>query len=304
MNESYILNSSSLPDYSIEQVDIAQKKIEKFMLHLKNFYDYDEVTLYTYDNISSNTDIRIIDDAIRFIHLAKPHDSSRIQIEIESFKRNLFASFNTVQVVCLTRHYDNHSVNHYLFISSYFKNDHFKIIIPMDFNHNVLSLLFLDVQSNWSFAGDPRKKYLYDNFHQYAEFLENVNGYNSVSLQSVCVVNFNVSLQSPILSNSPKNPTNSLSCERQAQLILKIIPNYSNNIEMQLLYNRKILKEATIENNSSNRPDVIPHLDKFIFPLAESFDLITKWDMKPELSFDFMSQDFEPYWLLKDMESI
>lgn len=309
MNERYILNSSNVSEYSVEQTRTAQKKTESFMKYLKDFYDYDEVTLYTYKNIDSNTDISIIDYAIRFIFMSKPLEKNRIEDEIKSFKTLLFETFKTIQVVCLTRHYDNHSVNHYLFISSYFQNGYFKIILPMDFNYNVLALSFFDVQFNWGFTGDPNKKYLYDNSHQYAEFVENVGENNSVSFQSVCAINFNVSYSNPILSNTPKNSLNTLNCFRQAQLVLKMIPDYSTDIEIKLLYNRKIIKNGAINNGVidnifSSSLKIIPELDKFIFPLAEEHDLIKHWTIEPELSPEFMSQDFEPYWLLKDMNAI
>lgn len=306
MKEGHVLKSTKNVDYISSQASIAEQKTERFLLHLKNQYDYDEVVLYTYNYIDEQTDISIINSAIDFIFSAYkllPEQTAK-----DEFKLALFKSSRSIQLIRLTRSYSRHLEYHYLFISTRFDDDEFKITIPVEFNYSSLlqiQLIALN-SSNVSLPLPHHYQYYqsYEDSHHYYEFKEkNELGY----FESIFEINVPFDDIAPVLKIVAKKNVDIFSVKRKAQILIKYYPTdlkfYSTfNMEMTIFKGKEIIKHSVIENARNYRVQDI--LNEFIFPLAEESESLTDWDIQPELTAKFMATDFKPYWLLKDMRDI
>jgi len=306
MKEGYILKSTESLDYSLPYKSIAEEQIKRFLLHLKNHYDYDEVILYTYNYIDDQTDISIIDNAVDFIFSAR-----KLLSELcakEQFKLSLFKSSKSIQLVKLTRSYSRHIEHHYLFISTYFDEDSFKITIPAEFNYcNLLQVNPIALKSSESSL--PLSHHYpyyptYENSHHYYDFKEkNDLGY----FESIFEINVAFDNIPPILKIVAKKDIETFTITRKAQILIKYYPTdlkyYSTfNMDMTLLKGKEVIKHIIKENVLNY--DVKDKIDEFIFPLAESIESLQELDLSPQLTAEFMSQDFEPYRLLIKMRDI
>lgn len=306
MKEGYVLKSTKNVDYTSSQVTIAEQKTERFLLYLKNHYDYDEVALYTYNHIDEKTDISIINSAIDFMF--KAYKILPEQVAKDDFKFELFKSSKSIQLVRLTRSYSRHVEYHYLFISTRFDEDAFKITIPAEFNYcGLLQMQLIALNaSNISLSVPQYYQYnpSYDDSHHYYEFKEkNDLGY----FEAIFEINVPFDDMAPILKLAVKKNADTFTVTRKAQILIKYYPTdlkfYSTfNMEMTILKGKEVIKHTVIEDARNYR--VQETLNEFIFPLAEASEDLEEWDIHPELTAKFMATDFKPYWLLKDMRDI
>lgn len=305
MKDGYKFKTIKNSDYNYLTMMTVNKKIENFMTYLKDSFDYDQVTLYTYDYINKDTDIRIIDEAINFILTAlyKEFDID----PFNEFKERLFSYSDSIQVVRLTRRYLRHEEHHYLFINSSFENNDVIITIPAEFNYIGLlkcNLIYLP-SSNHQFISMQRRKSLYDDCSHYIVFKENLkNGYY---FEVLCEINMFVNNFCPVLSYEAQQKNSEFETDRKAQLVIRRwIDTVDYRCEymctMQLIKANDVIKECNFKEDISVKFQLI--MDKFIFPLAESYELINSWELDPSLTAEFMSHDYESYWELKQMVEI
>jgi hypothetical protein len=301
MKEGHVFRSFTDTGDIYSQQILQNKTLENFLLYLKESLDYEQATIYIYDNITQNSKVDLVEKAINFILKARFKNNIDSD-QYSHFKDRLFNYSEVIQVVQLTRVYNRHKEYHYLFVSSYLDGDELNIIIPSELNE----CSFLGVPSiNIS---QYRKYPSYDDYNHFIEFKEDkVNNNRTHFLQSVCEINMEINYSSPILSSRLKTTYDAISYDRKAQVVLTLYPqDYEFNcdyvIDLSLIYKQKTIKRTVIEHRSVNDLDKI--IEKFIFPLAESYELINEWELDPELTAEFMSHDYESYWELKQMVEI
>lgn len=306
MKEGQVLKSTKNIDYVSSQASIAEQKTERFLLYLKNHYDYDEVALYTYNHIDNQTDISIINSAIDFIFSA--YNILSEQVSKDNFKFELFKSSKSIQLVRLTRSYSRHVEHHYLFVSSRFDDHEFKITIPVEFNYFELLQVRL-VGLNASNISLPLQQHyqhypLYEDSHHYYEFKEkNELGY----FESIFEINVPFNDVPPILKLFVKKKIGTFTVTRKAQILIRYYPTDLNffstfNMDMTILKGKEIIKHTVIEDAMNYH--VQEALNEFIFPLAEDVEDLVDWDIHPELTSKFMATDFKAFWELKAMVNI
>lgn len=285
--------------------------IENFMKYLKHFYNYDEVTLYTYEEQSKNFDSSIFESALDFIAQSKYVDY--LEDHRHLLKDSINNYFDVLRIVKLTQKYERNSVEHYLIIDIYSnKENEYKILIPNIFNVSNL----IDV--------NPIPMGLYELSHyqdlnMFIEFKENnivsedVFNVDNYCFETVLEINFEINQSPPILQNEYSTQRNGYGLtfsnyKRKAQVVLKHYPVDTNNkidylLDMKIIFGNKIIKHDCI-SSASVIVDVNKIIDKFIFPLAEDSDSIKHLNLEPEFTAEFMSQDFTDFWDLKMMVKI
>lgn len=306
MKEGHVFRSfADTGDVYSHQI-LQNKTLENFLLHLKESLDYEQAAIYIYDNITKDSKVDLVEKAINFILHARFKN-----VDVEqyiNFKNVLFNYSDVIQVVQLSRVYKRHKENHYLFVSSYLDGDELNIIIPAELNYYYLLGLPLINPSNLIIS-QYRQTPKYDDCNHFIEFKEHtVNNKKTLPfLQAVCEINMEINYTSPILSSRVKTTYDSVSYDRKAQVVLTLHPqDYKFNcdylIDLSLIYGQQTIKRISIDYSSVTDFDKI--IDKFIFPLAESYELINSWELDPSLTAEFMSHDYESYWELKQMVEI
>lgn len=287
---------------------LHNKTLENFLLYLKDSFDYEQAAIYIYDNISKNSKVDLVEKAINFILHARFKNFDDEQYDI--FKNTLFNYSDVVQVVQLTRVYNRHKEYHYLFVSSYLDGDELKIIIPVELNYPfLLGVPMINITSSDIISSHYRRTPKYDDCNHFIEFKEHkVNKKKTQpSFQAVCEINMEINYTSPILSSSFKTNYDPVSYNRKAQVVLILHPqDYEFNcdyiIDLSLIHKQQTIKRMSITHSSGNDFDKI--IEKFIFPLNETYDLVSEWGLDPELTEEFMSKDYDTYWQLKEMVEI
>lgn len=300
MKEGHVFRSFTDTGDIYSQQILQNKTLENFLLHLKESLDYEQAAIYIYDNITKSSKIDLIEKAVNFILHAR---FKNIDVDQYShFKDTLFNYSEVIQVVQLTRVYNRHKEYHYLFVSSYLDGDELNIIIPSELNQcSFLGVPSIDISQ---YLRSPT----YDDCNYFIEFKEHkVNSNITCFLQSVCEINMEINYSSPILTSRLKTTYDAISYDRKAQVVLTLYPqDYEFNcdyvIDLSLIYKQKTIKRTVIEH--SNRNDLYKIIEKFIFPLNESYTLIAEWELHPELTEEFMSKDYDTYWQLKEMVEI
>lgn len=308
MKEGHVFRSFTDTGNIYSHQVLQNKTLENFLSHLKTSLDYEQAAIYIYDNIQKDTNIELIRDAINFILHARFNIIDPEQY-IE-FKDLLFTYSDVIQVVQLTRVYKRHKEYHYLFVCSYFDGEELNIIIPVQLNYYSLLRVPL-VNIPFSHLGNyhVRPKPTYEDCNHFIEFKQRkVNAKQTIFLfQSVCEINMEVSEFSPILRNRLKTKYDSISYDRKAQVILILCPDDAEFqldyfLDLSLIIGQRVIKNNVITHNS--QLDLEKIIDKFIFPLNESYELISEWNLDPELTEEFMSKDYESFWQLKEMVQI
>lgn len=288
--------------------------IENFMKYLKNFCNYDEVTLYTYEKNDKEYESSIFDDALDFIGQSKYVDHS--DNHIDRLKSNINNYFDVLRIVKLTQRYERNSVDHYLIIDIYCnKENEYKIIMPTVFN--VSNLINVNPIPNRLYELSR-----YKDISMFTEFKEkntvstdsfigfNVDNY---CFENVLEINFEVNPSAPILQNESSTIHNGYGLtfsnyKRKAQVILKHYPVDTNNkidylLDMKIIFGNKLIKHDCI-SSAAIIVDVNKIIDKFIFPLVEDNESLKHLNLEPEFTFEFMSQDFTDFLNLKMMVTI
>lgn len=285
--------------------------IENFMKYLKHFYNYDEVTLYTYEKQSKSFDSSIFESALEFIGQSKYVDY--LENHCLDFKSSVNDYFDVLRIVKLTQKYERNSVDHYLIIDIYSnKENEYKILIPNVFNVSNL------IDAN----PIPRGLYElshYQDLNMFVEFKENnivsedVFNVDNYCFETVLEINFEINQSPPILQNEYSTQRNGYGLtfsnyKRKAQVVLKHYPVATNNkidylLDMKIIFGNKIIKHDCI-SSAFVIVDVNKIINKFIFPLAEDSESIKHLNLEPELTAEFMSQDFTDFWDLKMMVAI
>jgi hypothetical protein len=292
----------------------STQTIENFMKYLKYFYNYDEVTLYTYEKNDKKYESSIFDDALDFIGQSKY--VSHLDNHIDSLKSSINNYFDVLRIVKLTQKYERNSVDHYLIIDVYSnKENEYKILIPTVFN--VSNLINVNPIPNRIYELNQYKDII-----MFIEFKEkktvstdsfigfNVNNY---CFETVLEINFETNPSAPILQHEPSTIHNGYGLtfanyKRKAQFVLKHYPVVTNNkidylLDMKIIFGNKIIKHDCI-SSASVIVDINKIINKFIFPLAEDSESIKHLNLEPEFTAEFMSQDFTDFWDLKMMVAI
>lgn len=308
MKEGHVFRSFTDTGNVYSQQLLQNKTLENFLSHLKKSLDYEQAAIYVYDNLTKDADIELIRSAINFILHARFNIIDPEQYE--QFKTLLFTYSDVIQVVQLTRVYKRHKEHHYLFVCSYFEGEELSIVIPAQLNYYSLLRVPL-VNIPFSNLGNYHVRPIptYDDCNHFIEFKEHkVNAKQTIFFfQSVCEINMEVSDFSPILRNRLKSKYDSLSYDRKAQVILTLYPEdtefqFDYFLDLTLIIGQRIIKNNVITHNS--QIDLEKTIDKFIFPLNESYELVSEWDLDPALTEEFMSKDYESFWQLKEMVQI
>lgn len=262
-----------------------QTYIEIFLNHLKNEYDYDSVSLYTFQSPFDNYQLSVLDDAIQSIR----HMSD----QLEKYKKLILGYFDTVKIVKLTRMYEEHEESYYLIISTHFTTNEYNINLSAKFNNfNILN-----------FEGINNESMIY----HFEDFMTSLNfKINCVSklgqFESVLMVNSIINNNNLIYD---KKKYINISFNRKAQIIVKIIK--INEIEillsLELKVNKSVIKQCSLTINNKDL-NIYRLIERFIFPLNEDIELLNSWNIKPQLTYDFMNEDYSSFWDIKMMLEI
>lgn len=289
--------------------DIASQTTANFMNYLKDFYKYDEITLYTCEKNNKSYDLNVFEDALHFICLGIYGDYMKDQYA--HVKDRITNYFDILQIVKLTHNYERHSVSHYLIIDSYFNKDNeYKILIP----HNCNALNLLTIKAMTIKPIDLP----YDDFNMFFEFKEikhNQPTFNVSNFHFETVLELNLEVQSypPILKLEETKSHYGFKLSmghytRKAQLILRHYPETIDTEANYILDIKLILGDYLIKNETIKDiifvNDLNETIAKFIFPLAAHVDFINEQNLKPELTKEFMDQDFSDFWNLHLMSEI
>jgi hypothetical protein len=282
---------------------------ENFMQYLKEFYDYDEVSLHTCEKNNKEYDLNIFDDALHFICLSVYGDYMKDQYA--HFKNKITNYFDVLKIVKLTHNYERHSVSHYLIIDSYFnKENEYKIIIPHDCNAlNLLKIKAMTIKP----IDLP-----YEDFNMFFEFKEIKHklptfDVSNFYFETVLDINLEVQTYPPILKGEETKSHYGFKLSigdytRKAQIIIRHYPeNVANEdnyiLDIKLVLGDYLIKSETIKDIIFVN-DLNETIAKFIFPLAEHVDFLNEQNLKPELTKEFMDQDFSDFWNLHLMSQI
>ncbi len=305
MKEGHVFRSFTDTGNIYSQKILQNKTLENFLSHLKTSLDYEQVAIYIYDNITKDSNVDLIENALHFILNARFKTFDTEQYEV--LKDTLFSYSDVVQVVQLTRVYKRHKEYHYLFVYSYLDGDELNIIIPAELNHcSLLGVPMINITSSELISSPYRKTPKYDDCNHFIEFKEHTVSYKRKLpfLHAVCEINMETNHISPILSNRIKTPYETVSYDRKAQLILTYHPEdyefvCDYVVDISLIYKQQTIKRMSIPHRYGEDFDKI--IEKFIFPLNETYNLISEWGLEPALTEEFMSKDYDDYWQLKEM---
>lgn len=279
-----------------ESSDLVSSNLENFAKHLQEVYNYDSVDVHLLKKDGAIYNSSIFENSLDFISIC---NNGKIEKDyISHLRKNITDYFNDLTVIKLIRYYQYHDVNHYLIVTNFFdKENNHKIIIHTKFN----SICMLNL------------KPLVTNEHQfsYAD-LSNFYEFKNDHFETVLEINITVNDSPPLLKDPLYKamafgfPVDVVDYNRKAQLIIRKHSEDSSNhyiLDSSLFINNKIIK---IKSEKINEPkfSIVDYVDKFLFPLCESKEDLTAWELNPVLTHDFMNQDHTPFWDLKMMVAI
>ena len=289
----------------------STKTTENFMLYLKEFYDYDVITLYSYDKNENGYNSIVFEEALHFICGTIYGDYTDEQYI--KLKDNIQNYFDVLKIVKLTHNYERHSVSQYLIIDTYLnKLNEYKILIPTKFNVSS----FLDI----NFLSPKYEKLPYHDFNFFYEFNENNVESNSSHFNvdnyyfsSVLEINMEVNRHPPklnynetqkVFSSRLLNPT----FTRKSQLIITHYPKLlKGNVDYLISISLRlgdIIIKSEIGKDTTIHDDIEKIINEFLFPLIEDMEILKELNLHPELTKEFMSQDFTDFLALKNMLQI
>ena len=292
----------------------ASQTTENFMNYLKHFYNYDEITLYTYEQQNNRDDSIVFEDALNFITQNKYAGNREEQYN--SLKSNVNNYFDILRIVKLTQKYERNSVDHYLIIDTYFnKENEYKILIPTDFN--VLNIIGLNPIPDINY-----ELYKYEDINSFIEFKEfnnsSTNNFTQFNVNNYCFetiveINFEINQFPPILKNEStmiqgEYGLTLANYNRKAQFILKHYPvdvKFKTDylLDIKIIFDDQLIKYECVSSKHIIN-DINNIIDKFIFPLTEDSETIKYLNLEPEFTAEFMSQDFTDFLALKMMMRI
>lgn len=266
-----------------------QEYIEIFLNHLKNKYDYDSVSLYTFQSPFESYQLNVLDDAINSI--------SRISNRFDQYKKIILNYFDTIKIVKLTRIYEFHEDSYYLIISTHCTVNEYTINLSSRFND--FGIL------NFEHINDDRMMYAFEDFMLSLSFkIDRV--FKLGQFESVLVVNSKINNNPPFLIYEDKKKSNLPVCyNRKAQIMVKStkINEIETLLNLTLNLNKTVIKHCSCIINSEDL-NVYKLIERFIFPLNESIVLLAEWNICPQLTYDFMNVDYSNFWDIKMMVQI
>lgn len=266
-----------------------QEYIEIFLNHLKNEYDYDSVSLYTFQSPFENYQLNVLDDAIYSI--------SHMADRLDKYKNLILDYFDTIKIVKLTRIYESHEESYYLIISTQCTANEY--IINLSARFNDFGIL------NFEHINDEKMIYYFEDFMLYLNF--KINRVSKLcQFESVLAVNSKINNNPPFLIYNHKLKYNLPACyNRKAQIMVKStkINEIETLLDLTLNLNKTVIKHCsfTINNEDLN---IYTLIERFIFPLNESITLLAEWNICPQLTYDFMKVDYSNFWDIKMMVQI
>lgn len=293
MDSSIKKNSSTIDILSTEY----KKYIDVFLNYLKDQYDYDNVSLFTFNTPFENYNFSVLTDALNSILSVKLRNPTKE--DIERHKVFVLNYFDTISIVKLSRSYELDEENLYLIISFHFNEaNEFIINLPEKFNnfkiinyHNVIN--------------DQMKSYYFEDHMSYLNFKIDVVS-KSCILEESLIVKMKVANKTPLLSYSyDSRESIQTNYNRKAQLNINVIKinEFELLIELKLKLNKTILKEYSGHVNIDEF-NINKVVERFVFPLNEGIELLNSWNIHPQLTYDFMNQDYSSFWDLKMMVQI
>lgn len=276
--------------------DLVSSNLENFTKHLQEVYNYDSVDVHLLKKDGAIYNSSIFENSLDFISIC---NNGKIEKDyIYYLRKNITDYFNDLTLIKLTRYYQYHDVTHYLIVTNFFdKENNHKIIIHTKFN----SICMLNL------------KPLVTNGHQFTyPDLSNFYEFKNDHFETVLEINITVNDSPPLLKDPLYKavafgfPVDDVDYNRKAQLIIRKHSEVSSNhyiLDSSLFINNRTIK---IKSEKINEPkfSIVDHVDKFLFPLCESNEDLTAWELNPVLTHDFMNQDHTPFWDLKMMVAI
>lgn len=275
------------------QLNEDQEYIKIFLNHLKNEYDYDSVSLYTFQSPFESYQLSVLDNAIQSIR--------RMSDQLDRYKKIILNYFDTIKIVKLTRLYESHEESYYLIISTQCTANEYTINLPARFNDfNILN-----------FEQISDEKINNETMYSLDDFMVSLNFKISLDsklgeFESVLIVNSKINNSPPFLIyDQEKRHHLPISFNRKAQIIVKIIK--INEIEtllnLKLKVNKSVIKQCSLTINNKDL-NINTLIEKFIFPLNEDIEILNSWNIIPQLTYDFMNVDYSSFWDVKMMVEI
>jgi hypothetical protein len=271
------------------KVNEDQEYIEIFLNYLKNEYDYDSVSLYTFQSPFESCQLNILDDAINSI--------SNMANSFDKYKKLILEYFDTIKIVKLTRIYEFHEDSYYLIISTQCNVNEYTINLSSRFND--FGIL------NFKNVDDEKFIYSFEDFMIYLNF--KINRVSKLcQFESVFIANSKINNKPPFLIYNHKTNFHLPVCyNRKAQIIVKStkINEIETLLDLTLNLNKTVIKHCSCIINSADL-NIQTLIERFIFPLNESIILLNEWNIYPQLTYDFMNVDYSNFWDLKMMVQI
>ena len=279
-----------------ESSDLVSYNLENFTKHLQEVYNYDSVDVHLLKKDGAIYNSSIFENSLDFISIC---NNGKIEKDyISHLRKNITDYFNDLTLIKLTRYYQYHDVNHYLIVTNFFdKEKNHKIIIHTKFNSICMLNLKPLVINEYDF--------IYPDLSNFHEFKND-------HFETILEINIAVNDKPPLLKDPEFKalafgfPAERIDYNRKAQLIIrKHSENSSNNyiLDSSLFINNRIIKTKS-EKVNEPKFSIVDHVNKFLFPLCESNEDLTAWELNPVLTHDFMNQDHTPFWDLKMMVAI
>lgn len=272
-----------------------QKPLNNLVSFIKDTYEFDTVTYYSFNQPFSNYSKKyriILEDALSNIF-----GESEVSASLEKLM--------DFQFIACNRDYDNIHKSLYLLIYHFDDIDGtLRIILDEEPNNNLGFLRTPLIHLNGAIGLRCR------NFLEYREIYdEHSSGFPVFrTLDSVFSKVIPVRKTPPILDlyDWPYHEDDfKFYDNRDADFIIKKhFDQYgAEHCLFELRHDKKIIKTKTIKIDGLVF-DIDKEVDEFLFPLLEKTELLQNINLIPELSFEFMNQDFSAFIAVKNMESI
>lgn len=149
------------------------------------------------------------------------------------------------------------------------------------------------------------KSYYFDDFMSYLNFKVDIVS-KSCSLEYFLMVKMKTYDEQPLLRYSyDYTESSQTNYSRKAQLTVSLIRlnDLELLIDLKLKFNKIMLKQYLCHINIDEF-NISKIVERFIFPLNENIELLNSWNIKPQLTYDFMNVDYSSFWDLKMMVQI
>lgn len=295
MNSSIKKNLST----TVDMLSTENKQyFDIFFNHLKAKYDYDNVSLFTFNAPFENYyNFSVLNDALNSILSVKLRNLTKE--DVERHKLVILNYFDTISIVKLTRSYELDEENLYLIISAHLnEEEEFIISLPEKFNN-------LKIINHNNVISDQMKSFHFDDYMSYLNFKIDIVS-KSIILDESLIVKIKVADESPLLSYSyDSRESIQTNYNRKAQLTIGLIKinDLEILIDLKLKLNKITLKKYSGHMNIDEF-NIIKVVERFFFPLNESIELLNSWHLHPQLTYDFMNVDYSSFWDLKMMVKI